>query len=310
MVCWPFSKFFNVQETYADTIDWNDCKVESKIDGSIMKAFFYNSSWRWATNGCISAGDALVGDTKIPFLALIRNADNFNDIDFDLLNKDYTYIFELVSPMNQIVIRYPTTHLYHIGTRNNKTGEELRVNIGIEQPKTYDIHSLQDCLDAAKVLNDEYDDVKLEGFVVVDKDWHRIKVKSPAYLALHHAWNNGNISKEKILDMIINNDMSIEELCEEFPRHAVKFYYYKYRLVELEMRVQRFCDYVFGLKQEYGGDRKAIANTIKNHELSGFGFKALDLHNQNEVINLIYEMPISKIAKFIPDYVERDVNIL
>lgn len=32
VVCFPFVKFFNVDEIYADKIDWNNCKVQEKID--------------------------------------------------------------------------------------------------------------------------------------------------------------------------------------------------------------------------------------------------------------------------------------
>ena len=32
VVCFPFVKFFNVGEIYADKIDWNDFKVQEKID--------------------------------------------------------------------------------------------------------------------------------------------------------------------------------------------------------------------------------------------------------------------------------------
>lgn len=32
IVCFPFTKFFNVDEQYADTIDWNTAQVQEKID--------------------------------------------------------------------------------------------------------------------------------------------------------------------------------------------------------------------------------------------------------------------------------------
>ena len=42
IVCYPFTKFFNVDEENADQIDWNTAQVQEKIDGSLMKVWFYD----------------------------------------------------------------------------------------------------------------------------------------------------------------------------------------------------------------------------------------------------------------------------
>jgi len=306
VVCWPFSRFFNSYQPEAAEIDWNSCRVEDKIDGSIIKLYYYEGGWRWATNGCINAWEASVSSCpQFNFLDLIMMAVNYNDIDFDYLNKNYTYMFELVSPFNQIVVKYPYTKLYHIGTRHNEIGEEIRWNIGVERPKTYEIYSLEDCLKAADSLNDTYNDVRLEGFVVVDNNWNRIKIKSPKYLMLHHTWNNGNINKEKMLEMIRTTDLPIEEICNEFDRIAPHVMYYKYRLVEFEHQVAQFIDYVRGLYEEYEHDKKAVALTIKDNPLSGFGFESIKPDKINlSAKELVGSMQTSKLCKYIPDYVE------
>ena len=38
VVCFPFVKFFNVDEIYTDKIDWNNCKVQEKIDRFFNKS--------------------------------------------------------------------------------------------------------------------------------------------------------------------------------------------------------------------------------------------------------------------------------
>lgn len=306
VVCWPFSRFFNSYQPEAAEINWDSCRVEDKIDGSIVKCYWYDGEWRWATNGCINAKEAPVSSSpQFNFLDLIMTAINYNDIDFDYLDKNYTYMFELVSPFNQIVIKYPQTKLYHIGTRHNIIGEEIRWYIGVERPKTYEIYSLEDCLKAADSLNDKYNDVQLEGFVVVDSNWNRIKIKSPKYLMLHHTWNNGNASKDKILKMLIQTELPIEDICEEFNRIAPQIMYYKYRLVEFEYRVVKFIDYTRGLYEEYEHDKKAVALTIKNNKLSSFGFESIKPDRINySAKELINDMEVSRLCKFIPDYVE------
>ena len=127
IACWPFRKFGNFGEDYVDIIDWPTARVQSKEDGSICKLWFnkYDNDWQWSTNSVI---DARESDSASLFsnnyYEIIQKADNLKDIKFNELNKNYTYIFELVGPENTIVVHYDNIHLYHIGTRNNKTGKE------------------------------------------------------------------------------------------------------------------------------------------------------------------------------------------
>ena len=103
------------------------------------------------------------------------------------LSHDHTYIFELCTPYNRVVVEYDKPKLYHIGTRDNLTFEEINVDIGVEKPKEYPLHSLSAVLDAAEALNKNGEEVSKEGFVVVDANWRRVKVKSPLYLIKFHA---------------------------------------------------------------------------------------------------------------------------
>ena len=104
---------------------------------------------------------------------------------FSDLNPDDTYMFELVSPQTRVVVPYSETKLFHTGTRNINTLQELDADIGIEKPKTFSIATIEACVEAARRL-DKYH----EGFVVVDSRWRRVKVKSPLYVSIHHILNS------------------------------------------------------------------------------------------------------------------------
>ena len=314
--CRGFDKFFNSYEYYADKIDWSHCRVEEKIDGSIVKLWFRKSQvvldwltqepqgqWCWATNSCIKASEAPVSNTPYSFLDLIQKAVNWHDIDFEKLDKNKTYIFELVSQFNQIVIKYPFTKLYHIGTRSNITGEEFKEDIGIEQPQTYEIHTLDDCLEAVKHLNYS-DDVTFEGFVVVDDNWKRVKIKSPEYLSMHHIYNNGNLSKETCIELLLQKS-DLLDLCEDFPQFMTRIKYYDYKLEELKYEISKYIDFVRGLYEECEKDRKAVALAIKNNKYAWAGFQALG--NNLTALDIFEKTPTSKILKLIDDYEERDI---
>ena len=306
VVCWPFSRFFNSHEEYADTIDWNNCRVEDKIDGSIIKLWWNaeNLCWTWSTNSCIDAyttptsdgGNKTYGD-------LIKSAINYKDIDFDSLNKFYTYIFELISPDTQVVIHYSVTKLIHIGTRNNLSGEEMLTDIGIEHPMTYDIHSLKDCITAANNLNRNNSEVKKEGFVVVDSQWHRVKIKSPEYLELHHNIANWRFPKDVILKIIIDGNYN-DKLLDMIP-FGVYLRYYSFKYKELEYNISRFIDYTRGLYEEYRHDRKAIANAIKWNKYAAFGFAAIG--NDRTAYELLKDTKMSTLCKLIPDYRKEEI---
>lgn len=305
VVCWPFTKFCNVQEETAQIdladFDWNNCHCQEKIDGSIVKLFWnpLKEDWQWATNACIDAKNATVAallDSN--FRSVIEKSDNYKDIHLQKLDKENTYIFELVSPQTQIVVKYPREHLYHIGTRNNTTGQESNPDIGIEKPKEYKLHSLEDCLKASKVLNPN--EVLHEGFVVVDKNWHRIKVKSPEYFAMHRMSANYNFSKEQIIAMIRHGETDLRQLAEDFPNYAVYFKYYDYRIAELEWEISRYATYVRNLYEEYDHDRKAVAKEISRDKYADFGFRAIGNHSTTK--ELLAPVRNAIFCRLIPEY--------
>lgn len=204
VACWPFRKFGNYNESYADKIDWATACVQEKVDGSIVKLWFdeRKKDWEFSTNGMIRAGEASVGEEeKENFLDLIRSAVNYGKIPFESLDHEKTYLFELVSPKTRIVVPYNETMLYHIGTKNRLTGRETEEELGIRKPKKYPLHSLEECIRAAAALNstrEESGEVEQEGVVVVDSRWNRVKIKPPDYLAAHYI-SPTRMTKENIL---------------------------------------------------------------------------------------------------------------
>ena len=215
-VCVPFYKFGNYGEGYADTIDWSTARVQEKVDGSLIKVWYYNGEWKVSTNGMIDARDAElacnISEYKTFYDLFIKAVENVG-LDFNKLNPRYTYMFELISPFNRVVVPYTEISLRHIGTRDIDTLEELNIDIGVPKPKEYNFKSLNECIRVAQELP-----FNEEGYVVVDGNWHRIKVKSPAYVAVHHLKNNGLITKERIVELIRLNEY--EEFLNYYPEYT------------------------------------------------------------------------------------------
>ena len=314
VVCWPFRKFGNYTESYADPIDWNDAVVLEKVDGSIIKLWFNEKTqkWQFSTNGMINADNATADSfSTITYGNIIRQAVNYNDIPFSTLDKTNTYIFELVSPQTRVVVKYDETALYHLGTRSNITGIETNVDIGIKKPKSYKINSLEGCITAAIELNkgcESDDEIANEGFFVVDKNWNRVKVKSPDYIMMHRLKHNDGISKKDAISTLLYIKSDVDKICKSNPLLIHIFKYYDYKLAELNHQANQMATLARSLYNEYSNDRGAVAKIIKPHKLAFIGFKALETDQKGEEI--LSGTPIEKLVKLIPDYIPEDFNDL
>lgn len=198
-VCHPFDKFFNYGEAQSavNRIDWSTASVQQKVDGSLIKMWYDYDGWVISTNGTINAFKAECGDTTYGALVeqVIDRIPNF----LKMLDRDYTYMFELTSPFNRIVIRYEGVNLWYLGRRNILTDEEdsegLRLE-GLLYPEVYPHHSLSECIAAAHEMGDDE-----EGYVVCDANFNRIKIKGDEYLLLHKMRGNGPLTIARVIEM-------------------------------------------------------------------------------------------------------------
>ena len=247
IVCYPFDKFFNYGEAHAANIDWNSAYVTQKIDGSICKVVKIGDDFLISTNGCIDAYKCgLPNDFGSPFKnfgELAMEGFKFYGItekDFPTLFADgFTYIFELTSPWNQVVVKWNETKMNLIGVRDNNTLKEIfykdhpLANV-FDTPKIYPIKSIEDCVKAAQELPENN-----EGYVVCDKDFNRIKVKSPLYLQLHYMAGNQVWSPSRVMDIIRANEVS--EYLSYFPKFKVAFDELNAKYLDLIRKVDVLC---------------------------------------------------------------------
>ncbi len=216
IVCYPFNKFFNYGESYAIGIDWLSARIEEKIDGSFIKIWYHNDIWNISTMSTINAKDADLPDLlNCPyknFKDLILKAFENNNFKYTELDKNYTHMFELVSLYNKIVIAYPDIDIYYLNSRNMKTFKEEILDVPLKRPKQYVMKSLEEVISVAKELP-----FNEEGYVVVDKHWNRIKVKSPKYVAVHYIRNNGSLNSKRFLKLIMEHEE--EEFLSYYPEY-------------------------------------------------------------------------------------------
>lgn len=277
-----FDRFFNYSERFADKIDWSTARVQQKVDGSLIKVWFHKDSWHISTNGCIDAYSVTassISDTyetshKVNFGELFHS-EFVKHCSFDKLNKNYTYMFELVSPEIKVVVDYGKNDIYHLCTRGNKSGKYVEVDIGVQKPKEYPLHSLEACLNAAEKLNsNDSNEITDEGFVVVDGHYRRVKIKSPLYLAAHYLVGN-KLSLKRCINIILANEES--EYLSYFPEQKSAFDKVHSAVYKLAHTMEN--GYKFVLDSVGISDRKEVALFIKENKFnySGFYFKKMEI---------------------------------
>ena len=295
-VCWAFSKFFNYSEINCAEIDWNSAAVEEKIDGSLLKIWHHNNHWHVSTNGIIDAYKAEVSDNDWTFGKLfdaaIKNMavpDFFNGLD-----QHMTYMFELVSPRSKVTIYYPETRLYYLGCRDMTTMQECKVYYSVMReadilyPKVYPLHNLEDCLAYVKTMTKDE-----EGFVVKDKNFNRIKIKSPEYLMAFHMNNNGVVTTRRIINMIKDNYIDdFMAYCPEYKDSVQEVFNGISNLAKSLEDTWARC------KDTAAANRQVFSCVIKNLPYQDFLWKRYDNPDYN-TLDYIMSKPDKKIKEMI-----------
>lgn len=174
-VCYPFDRFFNWnQRPLVSEIEWASARVMEKIDGSLLMLWFCpaDKMWHFSSRGKITPIKDLQG-------AIDRALREKFPIDFGKLNRNNTYMFEFYDQKYaKVKIEYKVpVFLCHIGTRNIKTFKEVEYTIlGISKPRMFTFESFE------KVCTNKAEG--FEGYVVVDGNYCRAKIKVPWYLSL------------------------------------------------------------------------------------------------------------------------------
>ena len=270
-VCVPFFKFGNYGESYVPNIDWTTACVQEKLDGSLIKLWHYQGKWRVSSNGEIDARNAhvssalLIGATMTDLYALFEEAWQKTGVDMERLHPDYTYMFELTSPHNRVVVRFSETTVRHIGTRDNGTLLECDLDIGIPKPRSFELRTIDACIESAKLLG--YDD---EGYVIVDGDFNRIKIKSPLYVSLNHMVQ-GVASHSSVVEIIRMNEQ--DEFLTYFPEYRDVF-------DDVLARIDAFCAKQESAMAEISSKtfetRKDLAAVVTKQECPGCLFSLID----------------------------------
>lgn len=270
VVCRSFNRFFNAGEEEAAELTGR-IRVYEKVDGSICRFYYFHGEWYCASMMGMDAREIWIDD-KHNFFDLVLRALAEYDLTWDRfvagLDNEYCYTYELATQDNIVVVPHEGYHLYYLGHRHLSSDEEFFFpDYRTECCNVYDFSSLEEVQREATFLGDNQ-----EGFVVVDENWNRVKVKGNQYFKLHFMLNNG---KPNCLSLILNDGK--DEFLSYFPRFKNDFEEIEEQLGDIEWYAELLRDNTSVFWDYSRKDFAASVDTIKPFQ--SFVFRCYEDHS-------------------------------
>ncbi|HLO48593.1 MAG TPA: T4 RnlA family RNA ligase [Kamptonema sp.] len=262
IVSYPYDKFFNYGEIHAALIDWSSAKVYEKLDGSLTVLYFYDGEWRVQTSGTPDASGEVNG-FGFTFAELFWKV--WHELGYKLPQETKEcFIFELMTPYNRIVVQQKDNQISLHGVRNIDTLIESDPSIwtskyGWQLVQSYPLTSWTEVIKAAEQL----DPMDSEGYIICDRNFNRVKVKSPQYVAISHL--REGFSTRRMIEIILTNEG--EEFLSYFPEWTELYQKVKERYLSLIQEVEAVYR-----QQQHIENQKDFALAIKHLPYSGILF--------------------------------------
>ena len=318
LVALPFYRFFDYGDVkHCAQIDWKSAKVQKKMDGSLAIMYFYKEKWHVATSRTPD-GSSIMGK--------IRGRSNepgfvFRDKFWKLLDEQFAntewdtnccYMFEMMTPEHIIICRYPSDKLTLLGIRNMRTlleihMEENNLDLDLDLDLNLDLDFDQKhlCLEQLVEKVSKLDAMCEEGYVVVDKDFKRIKIKSKEYVRMQWLYPLcGTVKKidDKRLLTTIRQESQNDLLlyCPEL----------KPRLNELEKKLDSLCKTIESTYQSIFADdfnrdhrpilKREFAKVVKQLKVDQMVKSGLfKLYRGINPKAFLLSMPLKKLSHYI-----------
>lgn len=277
-------RFFNLGEALNVTpeINWAECQVFEKLDGSFIKIYKYKGKWYIATRGTPNAETDCMG-YGITFKELVLKALECNDdeefqeyCDLMCLNPEVTYMFELTCVENRVVKHYTGYNLTFLCARYNMVEYEysycsdserrwifshINPENKFKNAKRFSFGNETECLEACKVLKDLD-----EGYIVYQNGVPVTKIKSPAYVAIHHIRGEG-LNNRRCIELVLSGEVDEYLSYFETDRHILEKYIDAYTALKCDILTVHLA--VKGIE-----DQKEFAKAVAKYDFKACLFMA------------------------------------
>ena len=267
----PFFKFMNYGENGADPIDWNSALyVRDKLDGSLLKLLKEPHTDLWTTNGSFEINTEVPElfpaetDEKLnppyTFASLRDYALRGHEEEIKRLPPGWTFMFELISPYNRIIVPYRETKLFFLGCRDPQGLEhtpewaEETFSMSFATPQIFRFKNINEVIDYCHSA----DNKDQEGFVIQDGNFNRIKLKTDHYRSLFFMKGEDHFSDSRIFDAIKLG--SIDDALAAWPEIGPKTEEITAEWIGFRNTINGFCkdaaEYYKDCRKNYADDQK------------------------------------------------------
>lgn len=255
----PYQRFYNLGSGHAPDIDWKSAEFEEKLDGTLCIVYFDTDLEKW----CVATRN--VPDADVPTVRGPTYAELFwqhSGLWCGSLSENMTYCYELTGPDNRIVVAYDEWKATLLGGYRNDGEYTFR-----GYAKRFSFSSL----DEAREWLEKQPGHKMEGFVVVDKNNNRVKVKSSQYLAVARCMTKAG-SDTGLVEIATSG--TADDVAQFLPApRRDRLYAYADALSELLREIDAFAANLKAMTTE----RKTAAIAIQKSNLSGWIGTLLDI---------------------------------
>ena len=287
VACHVLNKFFNDYQDLAAPINWDDATVFEKLDGSLMQVFHYQGHWLMTTSGSPDGGGS-VGSFNFTFMELFWNT--WDDLGYETpTNQHLCYAFELCTKYNRIVVKHDKPRIVLLAARDRKMGME----VGLEDiGQNWEVvkQFKMDTLESLTASFEHIDPYEQEGYVVVDsKNFNRVKVKSPQYVAIHRII--GSMSPRRMIDVVRQEQG--HDFLDNFPEWKELYDDVKSRYEGMILRTESVWESLKSIE-----DQKDFAQNAVSDPLSGALFQ-LRSGKISDITEFTSKMHIKKLEKLL-----------
>jgi hypothetical protein len=294
VVARPMDRFFNAGDFHAAPIDWSTAVIQCKLDGTMTELYWDSVKEQWCVGTrSVPEADVSFGDIVSPlkentFYELFMYAADktllnralLDSVDIEgpiygtmieawkaeptilenwlnSLDKSFTYVFELTSPLNRVVVKYDDYRITILAARETATGKYIPTDdlykIGVPVVETWPLKTLADI----EAFLHGSDPAKIEGAVVIDANHNRLKVKSKQWVLASRAKDMVTISKRNALECVIDGtvDDVLPLLAEDIQDY----------LLNLQRDLATYCNRIDAGFRRYRlqPDRKSFALNVQ-----------------------------------------------
>jgi hypothetical protein len=229
---------------------------------------------------------------------VVRSGKSFADYFWETFTRDggrlpsasdhLCFAFELMGPLNRIVVVHERASLQLLAVRDRMTGEQYLPEayvdlVGVHAVRSFPLTNLAE----VRASFDHISPVSQEGYVVVDGSFNRVKIKHPGYVALHHA--KDGMGPRAFVEIARTGELS--EVAATFP---------EFRPLIEEARV-RYRSFVDAVKTSYAsiGHVKAQKDFASLALKTPYSAALFQMRKGVELEVFLREVPVDKLMAWM-----------